>query len=186
VKFCFSIFSTLFLNEATLNMKSKFRFLAFIALLSVSLSACKEQERKVTSDLLNYPQTANGTQDIPLPMMTFDSLEFKFGTIAIGQKVQYSYHFKNTGDAPLLIGDVKPSCGCTSLKDWPTAPILPGEEGKISIEFNSDGQPGAVSKSIVVHTNAVPADYYLKLSGNVVGVESIKEDEHKIEMERTK
>jgi hypothetical protein len=37
-----------------------------------------------------------------------------------------------------------------------------------------------------VHTNAVPADYYLKLTGNVVGVEVVKEDEHKIEMERTK
>lgn len=167
-------------------MKSTFRFLVFIAFLVLSFIACKDGERKVTSDLLNYPQTANGTQDIPLPVMTFDSLEFKFGTIAIGEKVLHSYHFKNTGDAPLLIGDVKPSCGCTSLKDWPTEPILPGEEGNISIEFNSDGQPGVVTKSIVVHTNAVPADYYLKLSGNVAGVESIKDDEHKIEMQRTK
>jgi hypothetical protein len=167
-------------------MKSISRFAAFIAFLSLLMWSCKDGERKVTSDLLNYPQSANGTQDIPLPVMTFDSLEFKFGTIAIGEKVLHSYHFKNTGDAPLLIGDVKPSCGCTSLKDWPTAPILPGEEGNISIEFNSDGQPGAVTKSIVVHTNAVPADYYLKLTGNVVGVEVVKEDEHKIEMERTK
>jgi len=167
-------------------MKSKIRNASFIAAFSVAMFSCKDNERKVTSDLLNYPQTANGTQDIPLPVMTFDSLEFKFGTIAIGEKILHSYHFKNTGDAPLLIGDVKPSCGCTSLKDWPTEPILPGEEGNISIEFNSDGQPGAVTKSIVVHTNAVPADYYLKLAGNVVGVESIKEDDKKIEMQRTK
>lgn len=167
-------------------MISKIRFAAFVVVLSTVLFSCKDNERKVTSDLLNYPQTANGTQDIPLPIMSFDSLEFKFGTIAIGEKVLHSYHFKNTGDAPLLIGDVKPSCGCTSLKDWPTEPILPGEEGNISIEFNSDGQPGVVTKSIVVHTNAVPADYYLKLAGNVIGVESIKEDEHKIEMQRTK
>ena len=167
-------------------MISKIRFAAFVVALSAVLFSCKDTERKVTSDLLNYPQSANGTQDIPLPVMTFDSLEFKFGTIAIGEKVLHSYHFKNTGDAPLLIGDVKPSCGCTSLKDWSTEPILPGEEGNISIEFDSKGQPGAVTKSIVVHTNAVPADYYLKLSGNVVGVESVKEDEHKIEMQRTK
>src|SRR5574343_569473 len=143
------------------------KMLLFLMYAALGLGACKEKDRKVTSDMLNFPQSASGTEDIPLPVATFDSLQMSFGKIAVGEKVRKSFHFTNTGDAPLLITDVKPSCGCTSLKDWPSGPIAPGEGGQITLEFNSEGQNGPISKSIVVHTNAVPTDVYLKLVGEV-------------------
>jgi Protein of unknown function (DUF1573) len=161
--------------------------LVFIVIISLMLGACKEKDRKVTSDMLNFPQTASGTQEMPLPVASFDSLQMSFGKIAVGEKVRKSFHFTNTGDAPLLITDVKPSCGCTSLKDWPQGPIEPGEGGQITLEFNSEGQNGPISKSIVVHTNAVPTDVYLKLVGEVAGVTLTPDSENGgIKMERTR
>ncbi len=151
-----------------------------------ALAACKEKERKVTADLINFPESANGTIEQDLPEITFDSIEYNFGTIAIGEKVVHKYNFKNTGSAPLLIGDVKPSCGCTTLKDWPKDPIMPGESGTIGVEFNSEGYPGAITKTILVHTNGLPKDVYLKLVGKVEGIDSKKEVKSPIEMERTR
>lgn len=152
----------------------------------VVLTACKEKDRKVTTDMLNFPQTANGEVDMDLPKIEFDSTIYHFGEIAIGSKVKHTFKFSNTGSAPLVITDVKPSCGCTSLKDWPKEPIQPGENGQISVEFNSDGFPGDISKSIMVHTNAVPKDVFLKLEGKVVGIDNSKEVKPSIQMERTR
>jgi hypothetical protein len=152
----------------------------------VILTACKEKERKVTTDMLNFPQSASGEMDMDLPKIEFDSTTYHFGEIAIGSKVKHTFKFSNTGSAPLVITDVKPSCGCTSLKDWPKEPIQPGENGQISVEFNSDGFPGDISKSIMVHTNAVPKDVFLKLEGKVVGIDNSKEVKPSIQMERTR
>jgi hypothetical protein len=153
--------------------------LAFTAVVS-----CKEESKKVTSDMFNFPQTASGVVQGDAPVIEFDSLEYNFGKVAIGEKVVHSYHFENTGNAPLLIGQVTPSCGCTTLKDWPKDPIAPGEDGKITVEFNSSGFPGTIEKSIMVATNATPNQYYLKLKGEVMGKEVQNAPQHTIEMER--
>lgn len=157
-----------------------------VLIFALVLASCKEKERKVTTEMLSFPQTAGSEKNMDLPVITFDSLEHHFGTIAIGEKVRHQYAFKNTGDAPLVITDVKPSCGCTSLKDWPKEPVMPGESGTIGIEFNSDGFPGPISKTIMVHTNAVPSDVFLKLTGTVQGLDNSKEVKPAIQMERTR
>lgn len=154
-------------------------------MVAVVLFSCKEKDRKITSDLLNFPQTASGENSENQPIIVFDSLEYTFGQIAIGEKVEHSYTFKNEGSGPLIIADVKPSCGCTALKDWSKDPILPGEKGQITIEFNSSGFPGPIMKSIKVSTNAQPNDVYLKLKGQVNGVEKMEEVKPGIEMTRT-
>ncbi len=165
-------------------MKFK-QILLLVMIVALGAVGCKSDQRKVTSDLLNFPQSANGDIDGPQPKITFEKEEYDFGTIAIGEKVIYAYNFKNTGDAPLLIADVKPSCGCTSLKDWPKDPIAPGESGKITIEFNSSGFPGSITKTIAVNSNAIPKSTYLKLKGQVNGVAPEQEVKPGIDMERT-
>lgn len=149
-------------------------------------ASCGEENKKVTADMFNFPQSASGTEQGAAPSIVFDSLEFNFGKVAIGEKVVHSYQFKNEGNAPLIIGQVTPSCGCTTLKDWPQQPIAPGDEGKITVEFNSSGFPGQIEKSILVATNATPNQYYLKLKGEVMGKEVKGAPTPTIEMERTR
>jgi hypothetical protein len=91
----------------------------------------------------------------------------------------------NKGKAMLQIGQVTPSCGCTTLKDWPQGPIAPGESGKITIEFNSAGFSGKVEKSVQVSTNGYPRDAYLKLTGEVSGI-PLSNDGGGVEMKRTR
>ena len=77
-----------------------------------------------------------------------------YGKIAEGQVLQVSFRFKNTGDKPLVIENVRPGCGCTAANP-PDKPILPGEEGVINASFDSKGRVGPNKKDIYVTANTV-------------------------------
>lgn len=82
-----------------------------------------------------------------------------FGTIAEGQKVEVDFRFRNTGATPLVITQVRPSCGCT-IAEQPQEPIAPGGEGHISATFNSQGHPGANRKTLFVTANTKGSQNY--------------------------
>jgi len=78
------------------------------------------------------------------------------------------FEFTNTGDAPLIIKDVKSSCGCT-VPSKPKDPILPGKTGKIEVKYNMN--PGPIRKTITVESNAVNAEgglVAIKIKGLVI------------------
>ncbi len=62
------------------------------------------------------------------------------------------FKFKNTGKEPLILTNVKASCGCTTPQ-WPREPIMPGQEASIKAVYNSKGRPGNFNKSITVTSN---------------------------------
>jgi hypothetical protein len=75
-----------------------------------------------------------------------------FGNVTEGEKLAVTYRFRNTGTLPLVIVQVRPSCGCT-IAEQPQEPIAPGAEGKISATFNSQGHTGVNRKTLVVTAN---------------------------------
>lgn len=81
-----------------------------------------------------------------------DSSYRDFGKITEGQKLDVSFRFRNTGNTPLVIARVQPSCGCT-IAEQPKAPIAPGAEGQIRATFNSEGRPGVNHKTLFVTSN---------------------------------
>lgn len=97
----------------------------------------------------------------------WDKDSHDFGKITEGEKVTHRFTFKNTGENPLLITMVKPSCGCTS-PDWSKEEIAPGKEGFIEIIFNSAGKSGMQRKNVSVYLNADPVLRNLTFTGEVV------------------
>jgi len=91
----------------------------------------------------------------PLPIVEFEKLEHDFGTVPEGPKVSYSYKFKNTGQAPLIIQDAKPSCGCT-VPAWSKEPVPVGGTGFVKAEFDTNGKSGIQNKTITVTANTWP------------------------------
>ena len=81
-----------------------------------------------------------------------DSTNRNFGKIAEGQKLEVTYKFRNSGDQPLVIERVQPSCGCT-VAEQPTEPIAPGKEGVIKALFASENHPGQNNKTLYVFAN---------------------------------
>jgi Protein of unknown function (DUF1573) len=75
-----------------------------------------------------------------------------FGKIPEGQKLDVAFRFRNTGTTPLVIGQVRPSCGCT-IAEQPKEPVAPGSEGQIKAVFNSEGRSGINHKTLFVTAN---------------------------------
>jgi outer membrane biosynthesis protein TonB len=106
----------------------------------------------------------------PITSMQFEKLEYDYGTVKAGEKVKYSYKFKNTGKEPLIISNAKGSCGCT-VPDWPREPIAPGKTGEIKVEFDSTGkgtdEGSPQSKRVTIDANTDPVQTYLTIKGIV-------------------
>ena len=96
----------------------------------------------------------------------FESETIDYGTIEKGSDGVRVFKFKNTGDAPLIVSDVKSSCGCTVPKK-PTEPILPGENGEIEVKYDTN-RVNPIRKTITVTSNAVTQTVALKIKGTVI------------------
>ena len=88
-----------------------------------------------------------------------DSASRNYGTIVEGEKLNVAFRFRNTGTTPLVIGQVRPSCGCT-IAEQPQKPIAPGEEGQIKAVFNSQGHAGINHKTLFVNANTKGTQNY--------------------------
>lgn len=98
-------------------------------------------------------QAAPAKQDsAPAPKIHFSDAKFEFGRLLAGEIVKHEFAFTNTGDAELVISNVVPACGCTSLTEW-TKNIPPGGKGMIPLQFNSTGILGLVNRSVAVSSN---------------------------------
>ena len=83
-----------------------------------------------------------------------------------GAVVTTTFAFTNTGDAPVTLTDVRPSCGCTT-PEYPTGAVAPGATAEIVVAYASEGRPGPFEKTVVVVTDE-PATTTLTITGDVV------------------
>jgi hypothetical protein len=102
----------------------------------------------------------------PLPSFKFERTEYDFGQVKEGEKVSYTYKFTNTGDAPLIVNSVQPSCGCTA-PDWSKQPIPVGKEGFVKVEFDTNGKQGIQNKVVTVNANTWPKSLILRFKAQV-------------------
>ena len=102
--------------------------------------------------------------------ISFEKDMHDFGTMKQGSDVSFKYIFTNTGDAPLIISDVKKSCGCTS-PSWSKEPIAPGKSGFVVLAYDSK-RVGPFNKSVVVSSNSAEnPEFTLRFKGTIEVVE---------------
>lgn len=122
-----------------------------------------------TSTTIPAPTTQPITEakpEGPLPKFDFQTVDHDFGTINEGQVVEYTYQFKNTGDAPLIIQAAQGSCGCTA-SDWTKTPIPAGGTGFVKAKFDSNGRPNIQNKTVTVTANTYPKQTVLRFKAMV-------------------
>ena len=98
-------------------------------------------------------------------------ISFKNETVDYGKIVKGSdgvrvFEFTNTGDAELVITNVKSSCGCTVPKK-PEEPIAPGASGSIEVKYDTN-RVGPIRKTVTVYSNADEPIKALKIKGEVL------------------
>jgi Protein of unknown function (DUF1573) len=110
----------------------------------------------------------NGVGQEAFGVFQFEQQEHDFGTIKEGAIVKHAFKFKNVGQAPLIVSDVKPQCGCTAT-NWTKEPIQPGDSGEIEVQFDSNGRAGQNSKSTTITANTKEGTAMLYFRVNVEG-----------------
>lgn len=158
-------------------MKGIFPFflLILLAALGCQPEKASKSDRRVeeintvpnAAEMIRNPISAKGLQDTTnLPKIVFVETEYDFGTVNEGDKVSHTFKFTNTGTVPLLISDVRSTCGCTVPK-WPREAVPPGEQNKISVVFDTAGKKQKQHKPITITANTYPSKTVLSLDGFV-------------------
>ena len=74
--------------------------------------------------------------------------------------------FTNEGKEPLIISFVRGCCG-TRIKEWTKEPIMPGENGKVEIEFRLAPRPHRISRTVTIMSNDSDGMKVFRIRGEV-------------------
>jgi len=78
---------------------------------------------------------------------------FDAGTVVKGEVIKAKFNVKNTGKAPLVISEVRPSCSCT-VAEKPEKPIEPGKSTVIVAKVETANVTSkSITKSVTLVTN---------------------------------
>ena len=99
--------------------------------------------------------------------MKIDKL-FDAGTRVKGEVIEAVFNIENTGDYPLVFGEIKGSCSCT-VAEKPEDPILPGEKGVIlaTVDTESFRINSEVSKYVTLVANTDPNRVTLRITAQI-------------------
>lgn len=160
---------------------------AFAACAMIAATSCKKEDAtsKIDPNATDVPMPTTepnpeaniGGPEVPpaaapvpvdgkYPVMSFETSEHDFGTINQGDKVQYVFKFKNTGEADLIISKAVGSCGCT-VPEFPKEPIAPGASGEMKVSFNSAGKHGKQTKSVTITANTKTGTEKLQIHASI-------------------
>ncbi len=124
------------------------------------LDAEKERQK------IEQEQAAKALAENPnAPVIKFDKVVHDYGEIDQNADGNCEFKFTNSGKEPLILSNVRSSCGCT-VPVWPRQPILPGQSDVIKVKYDTK-RVGIINKSIQVYSNATEKTVVLKIKGNI-------------------
>lgn len=130
----------------------KFALILCIAFLGLSMNA---QEKIVSKKV-----------DEKAPIFKFESEVINYGEIARNSDGKRVFKFTNVGKSPLIITNVKGSCGCT-VPTRPKEPIMPGAQGEIEVKYATN-RIGPFSKTVTITSNATEPNKVISIKGKVL------------------
>ena len=129
----------------------------------VIFTSCKENAAEKI-DQENVTKAAErDAQAIVFPTITFDKTEHDFGQIMNGTPVETVFSYTNSGKSPLVVTDIKSTCGCTVPQGWNKEPLMPGASSQFSVKFNGKGA-NKIAKTITLTTNTEKGKEQVRIS----------------------
>lgn len=100
-------------------------------------------------------------------VLEFEQNVIDYGTIERNSNGTRVFKFTNTGQEPLIITNVKGSCGCT-VPDRAilNKPFAPGESGELKVRYDTN-RLGRFQKNVTVNSNATQGTIRLTIKGVV-------------------
>lgn len=95
-----------------------------------------------------------------------DIMKMRVGEILFQRPKTITFAFRNKGNQALVVENVVPSCGCTTV-EWTKDSIAPKQAGLITAVYDAK-MLGTFYKELAVYTNASTEPVYLSMEGRVV------------------
>jgi hypothetical protein len=133
-------------------LKTKVILISFILLSTVS---CSEKSGK--------------KPDRNASKIKFEKTNHDFGEIKYGGEASFDFKFSNTGKSPLILDNVRSTCGCT-VPEWTREPVDVSNTGSIRVIYDTH-RVGAFSKTLIVYSNASNSPVRLFIEGRVLPFE---------------
>jgi hypothetical protein len=100
-------------------------------------------------------------------VITVDRTVHDFGTIGEDNgNVSAVFIITNNTNAPIVLTNVKASCGCTT-PSWTKEPVEPGKTGEVTATYSPKGRPGPFDKTVTITTNGNPERLTVHIKGTV-------------------
>lgn len=96
----------------------------------------------------------------------FKETKHSFGKIKQNVPASYTFTFKNTSNAPVVIESAVAGCGCTT-PEYPKGVIAKGATEKIKVTYNA-ATVGAFTKTVTVKVAKVTDPIVLTIDGEVL------------------
>ncbi len=105
----------------------------------------------------------------PDAVIKMNTEKYDFGKIKQGVPVTYTFEIKNISDKPVVVESTSASCGCTT-PEKPTEPIMPGETGKIKVQYSGAGS-GVITKDVYIKLAGIEQQKIVHITADVVAPE---------------
>jgi hypothetical protein len=125
-----------------------------------------------------FAQGGNGAE------FSFKEKVHDFGKVLIDSPLNYTFEFTNSGNKPLVITGIEPSCHCVTAT-WTRGIIMPGTSGKIDVRV-APPHDMRFYRNLWIASNAVNFDPALMRYEISVKGEGVKELPKKNQTSRTK
>lgn len=139
-------------------------------LLICSCTCCTSTNnlRSVKIQATNVPLYDSLPHNIEGAYLHLPNNRFDFGKINRKKipNIPIEVEFSNIGTVPLVILKADVSCGCLSV-EYPKAPILPNQTGKLIIKADLRAQYGTFNKAVFIKTNAENDVVVLRVAGEI-------------------
>lgn len=128
-------------------------YVSVASLLAAALVACRQENPSPVP--ATKPVLAAGTPakaQSGEPAIEFDMRVHDFGLVNEGDTLRHVFQVRNRGTAPLLLSDVRTSCGCAAAT-LGVGTLPPGGSGPIEVTMDTHGERGKGSRSITLSSN---------------------------------
>lgn len=160
------------MNNTLNSVKNQTQAFAHRALIVISLffvgSLMTAQNPIVKGKSAEHAQEAGSKANAGV--LSFETEEIDYGTIPFNADGVRVFKFTNTGKEPIVITQVKTSCGCTS-PTYSKEPVMAGETGEIQVKYATN-RVGKFTKTVTVISNASEPNKVIKIKGEVLESEN--------------
>lgn len=122
--------------------------LIFLLVIAIGIPACRNKPTAIVKPLSSAgsEKKKNGSK------IEFSEEMHNFGSLKEGEIVSFSFKFTNTGETPLLLRKVEPTCGCLTVR-YNKEEVGAAQSSYVEVIFNSEGEWGNQIKTVDVETS---------------------------------